>query len=151
MLLREFFIVTMTSLYFVTLDEKDIPYATKLGERKDVKNPIPLNHTLNQRDKASLMSIGRKAVFFVPEGGGLSCLENNIEYVNTRHWKNQTGEIVGLFLREEDAQDCLTMFNPKGYDTMWITQTRETLEAIGDDHPVFKICRGSMLGIPFAI
>lgn len=59
------------------------------------------------------------------------------ELVDQSEWGGVTSPIVGLFLSDSEARECLrsgelTVLNP-----FWRTQTEKTIRAIGPDHPVF--------------
>jgi hypothetical protein len=65
--------------------------------------------------------------------------KRNFEMTNTTGWGGSTSRIVGLFLERAVAAACLRVTDYFPWDRRWRVQTRETLEAIGNSHPVFLI------------
>lgn len=52
-----------------------------------------------------------------------------------------TSSIVGLFLSESEAEICLASKDHVTLSLRFRTQTRATLDEIGDEHPIFVIGR----------
>lgn len=59
------------------------------------------------------------------------------EFVNTRLWGGKTSAVISLFLKEDDAKDCLNANDLQTLDLRWAIQTEEVYKAIGADHPKF--------------
>lgn len=57
--------------------------------------------------------------------------------VNIALWGGHTSYIIALFLDKDEALDCFKYGSVEQCDPRWKEQTKKTLEAIGDNHPVF--------------
>jgi hypothetical protein len=66
----------------------------------------------------------------------------NAESIQLTYWGGQTSAVAGLFLKREDALDCLKVVSRQPVDPRWKRETLETIAAIGDDHPVFIVSQG---------
>ena len=64
------------------------------------------------------------------------------DQVNENFHFGHSAPIVGLFLREEDAQTCFSSEGLEQMDCRWAREIVETLRAIGDDHSHFVLSGG---------
>ncbi|MDD5098736.1 MAG: hypothetical protein PHP35_00075 [Candidatus Colwellbacteria bacterium] len=153
-MLEEFVAVTKNSIYLVqTID--GIPYANKLKGREGSPSRIAVGESLNEKHRAPLLSIGRQLIFFFPDNSfsdaeDPSCLGRHLEYVDPENWRGMTSDILGLFSvsNEDEAYDCFNAENRQEYDIRWTDEARDVLKQIGNEHPVFKICWETLLGVP---
>lgn len=136
-MLQEFFAVTGTSVYHVKAKGDDgYPVAEKIVLRggSDV--------LVGQRlENGTMVAVCNMLVAYIPEGGGITSLERRIEMVNTRWWGGHSSQIVALFLTKEEALACFEKASLFPSDPEWRTETLAVVEAIGDDHPAFYVCR----------
>ena len=156
-ILKEFYAVTLTSVYYIQLkghgvcrgliedkktgelnigylDPEIVPVATKIAIR--MKSSMPVGSEIS----GEMLSIGSSLIMFTPKGGGLSPFERRIEMVNTRYWTGQTSRVVGLFLEREQAENCFKSPDLNSCDFRWIKETKKVLNDIGNDHSRFSIC-----------
>ncbi len=56
----------------------------------------------------------------------------------------RTGDVIGLFLKYDDALRCFYSLRHHCLDSEWETKTKEVLEKIGHDHPTFVISQSSI-------
>lgn len=133
--LKEFFAVTRTSVYCV-----------KLEDNKPIVEKIAL------RGK-SVVAIGQKLMasqYILLTKSGLYTFDNtriiaHLDYcgekggereINFPGWLSKTSPVKALFLNKAKAIDCL---NTENEDIVqWEKETKSVLDAIGDNHPVFK-------------
>jgi hypothetical protein len=134
---HEFFAVTETSVYRVA-DEKDangIPIVEKIVLRE--KSKIPVGGRLRNGNLVGIMK-ERIVLYFRdhrPDGNEVLRPEEANE------WGGGTSPIIALFLNKEEAMNCSNSVDLKPWDQRWKKQTRETLTAIGDNHPVFMLSK----------
>lgn len=136
--LKEFFAVTLTSVY-------------RVNERKDL-NGFPLVEKIAQRGAShvgvggrlkngELVAVTRRGLIVysddLPSRGRPGDRPAKPEEVNTMFWGGHTSPLVALFLEEEDARKCLVWGSDRELDPLWWNFTRDTLAAIGDGHPTF--------------
>lgn len=62
-----------------------------------------------------------------------------LDYVDIDCWGGHTSRIIGLFLDFDQAKDCLQADNRLFWDIRWRRQTQEVIDAIGNNHPLFKV------------
>lgn len=135
--LNGFQAVTITSLYHAAIyGSKGVPVLTKLAQRNGCESKVAVGSRLTQ---GTMLGVAQKIVLFVPEGGGITSYQREFLLVNTRYWGEHTSDVVGLFLRKEDAERCMTTNDVKPCDERWRKETVETLKAIGRDHPYCSI------------
>ena len=147
--LNEFWVVTGTSVYRVHTNEQMMAFATKTK----VHTGQSAIQAESQLPGGNMIAIGKEGLLaYTPEGSGLvspmSTTQKDPEMVNTRYHGGSTSPIVALFLDEKSADECTKSTELKTSDPRWKEQTRNVLEAIGENHPTFFVCpKGSkMLG-----
>jgi len=100
---------------------------------------VPIGGTIS----GDLLAVAKWLQFFIPEKYGLaspmSGIERKVEMVNTQYWRGKTSDIIGLFLAEDKAQEYFSSSKLKPCDPRWQEDTREVLEAIGENHPTITI------------
>lgn len=65
----------------------------------------------------------------------------NFEEMSSYHFGGHTSVIVGLFLSQERAAQCATASSTMLFDARWEKETKEVIEAISLDHPVFEVAQ----------
>ncbi len=138
--LKEFFAVTMTSLYHIQDDVGGYPEVKKIALKEDSR--IGLGVTLKN---GTMVSVGNQIIVFIPEGHGwmspMTSFVTELPNVNTQWWGGRTSLVVALFLKKTDAKQCYDSTNFRPCDPRWRESTLETLRAIGKDHSHFSITR----------
>lgn len=138
--LTEFFAITMNSVYHVIGQELGKPIVTKIQAR--VEGKIPVGGMLLN---GAMLGICRQLQLYFPEGGGLisqvTFFERRLEMVNTYYWGGHTSDIVALCLTEERAMEITNQPDLRPCDPRWLDDTREVIRLIGENHPVFEVCR----------
>ncbi len=148
--LREFFAVTATSVYRVNerRDANGCPLVEKIARRDG--SSVPVGGRLKNGE---LVAVTRRGLIVysddLPKRGRDGNRPAKPEEVNTMFWGGHTSPLVALFLKEEDARKCLVWGSALEIDPLWWTFTRETLEAIGDDHPTFILSSHPSFAISF--
>jgi hypothetical protein len=71
-----------------------------------------------------------------------------IEEVKKSLWGQKTWDIVGLFLRQDEADACLDQQFKEVFDRRWHYPTKEVLLAIGMNHPLITISTDRELAVP---
>ena len=118
-MLKEFFTVTMTSIYHVKdSDEYGCPSAVKIALNGESKFPVG-----TRLRGGSMLAICQYLQMYIPEGGGITSFQRKIEAVNTRYWGGGTSPIVGLFLKLEDAKSCFGEKDLQPLDPRWQEKT----------------------------
>lgn len=135
-MLKKFFAVTFTSLYEVDCEhESGAPLVVKLALRPGSDSSIVAGTSLKN---GQMLSVGKQLRMFTPEGHGWfspnTSWERDLTKVPTMWWGGQTSYVVALFLEKEDAEKCLAVCSEITCDPRWINQTKEVLQAIGDEH-----------------
>ncbi|MFA6047576.1 MAG: hypothetical protein WCV59_00535 [Parcubacteria group bacterium] len=139
--LHQFFVVTLTSLYLVS-EEKNkehFPTVKKIALREGTTSEMAVGMMLRN---GNLVAV-------TPGGIGLYSAhwtegEKRPTYyeVNDNRHGGHTTPVVALFLDENKARKCLRARKYRHCDPRWKKQTKEVLDAIGDNHLVFVIeCR----------
>lgn len=135
-MLNHFFAVTMTSIYEVKDRQGNLsPFVKKIVNSG--KSTIPVGVTI---EGGTMLSIGLQLIVFIPEGGGITSFQRQAGQVNTRFWGGLTSFVVALFLNENEARACLGSDDIESCDPRWIEKTKEVIDKIGEEHPVFSIC-----------
>lgn len=134
----EFFAVTTTSVYLVKDEkgEKGIPIVEKIVLRGGSKISV------GQRLKnGRYVGITPWEIVLYDEDHprGVGKLLQKPEEVNTMFHGGKTSPIVALFLSKDKATACLNSEDLKPSDSRWENETREVLNSIGNNHPVFII------------
>ena len=145
--LQEFFAVTLGGTYSVKANDGHggyQPIAECIFEL--VGKTSPVGRTFS----GPMMSVGVRLIEFIPEGGGITSFQRKIEKCNTVWWGEQSGRIVALFLDKEASLKCARTSGLVQEDERWLEQTKEVLQAIGEDHPTFSICRWEDLALEVA-
>ena len=136
--LGEFFAVTRNSLYRVS--------------REKAEHNIPIVEQIAAHFKSDLLKDGRLHGGYyvgITKDGLVLYYEDYLpgqkpshiqrpEMVNVAQWGDHTSYVVALFLNKDEALNCFNSSDDlKQCDPRWRVQTEETLEVIGDNHPVF--------------
>ena len=145
-MISEFFAVTLTSIYHVTVDDSGNAVAMKIALKG--KSEIGIGHRLGG---GTMLAVGDRLLAYVPEGGGITSYERNPEKVNTKWWGDMSSGIVALFKAEQEAFACFKQSDLKPYDGRWVEQGLAVLQEIGDDHPAFYICRSGHFALPLPV
>lgn len=128
--IHEFFAATQTSVYVVKDEmENGCPIVEKIAEKKI--SPFPIGGKLKNGSRIGIM-LKMGIVLYNP-----SRREEKPEQVNIARWGGKTSSIVALFLEKDRAIRCLDSKNITMCDPRWKKETLETLEKIGNNHPVF--------------
>jgi hypothetical protein len=151
-MIHEFLAVTKTSVYHVKdgIDGEG-NYHGPMAQKIALKSPsnIPVGDFLRN---GTMLAICHQLIMYVPEGGGITSFQRKIEEVNTCWWGSNSSSIVALFLvdeiEERKARDCFQHHDLQPCDSRWLEDTQKVLDAIGDEHPVFYICRYPDLCLP---
>lgn len=126
--LKEFFAVTMTSVYHVKMEEG---HAVMVKIALNGESSIPLGGKLVSGYR---MAIGANLYAY------FSGCNKSLEDTNTRDWGGQTSPVVALFKNKKAALDCSKKDNLERCDERWKKQTINVLHSIGENHPHFNIC-----------
>ena len=130
-MLKKFYAVTKTSVYYVRIDLKlGSPELTKIALRGDSRIPVGGKIT-----DGTMLSVGEQLIPFIPEGGGVTSFRREIAMVNTRWWGTNTSDVVALFLCKNAALTCHKAKRKKPCDNRWRKETIGVLRAIGKEHP----------------
>lgn len=143
--LSDFYAVTQTSIYHV-IDKKNKnrePVVKKIALRGESK--IPKGNILKG---GRLVGITRFGIIlydedFSPFSQRPHKKHQDPELVNTIMWGGKTSPLVALFLDRKQALTCLNFKSLSVCDPRWQKETKEVLDAIGDNHPVFVISQES--------
>lgn len=135
-MLKECFVVTMTSVYCLTVRDGEAR-AEKVVLKKE--SNFSMGHVLQ---RGTMLSIGEQLIAYFPDGGGFQNPppkdKRGIEHVPDYLWGERTSKIVALFKAQQQAEGCLLENKDlKPYDPRWRAQTEAVLREIGDDHPVW--------------
>lgn len=134
----EFFAVTETSVYSVKdeRDENRFPIVEKIALRGESK--VTVGRRLRNGYYVGVTPWG--IVLYNQdhprEAGGSP---QKPEEVNIVFYGGHTSPIVALFLDKEEALKCHNSEDPKPSDLRWQKETKEVLDAIGENHPVFIV------------
>lgn len=147
-MLSEFFAVTETSIYQVRVKgENGYPSAVKIALRG--KSRCGVGQSLGS---GTMIAVGRQIISYIPEKhpavSQLTGIERNPNLINTGYWRGYTSSVVALFLEEKRAIECFNAPNPEPCDPRWIVETRQVLDAIGDNHPVFYVPTDKLALLP---
>lgn len=134
--LKEFYAVTMTSLYGINAIGKRGPCLEKLALHGE--SEISVGSKYNR----SLLAIARYLQLYDPEGH-----ERELARVNTVHWGPGTSLIVALFLNKKEAENCFNQSELQPLDERWVHKTREVVDRVGDNHPNITICHWNVLSL----
>ncbi len=134
-MLKEFYAVTMTSVYRALIDgSMGSPALTKIAARD--RSRVVIGGKINN---GSMLSVGMYLKLFIPEGGGTTSFKREIGLVNTKYWGGGTSAVVALFLTKEDALACNEAQEHRPCDPRWRKETVDVLRAIGKNHPYCSI------------
>lgn len=131
--IREFFAVTKTSLYRISVnwkDEKGEPEIEKIALKGE--SSVPIGGMITG---GNLVGITKRGIVSYNNS---SKNRYRPEQVNILHHGGTTSPITALFIKVGEAKICF--FESKNFqncDPRWRKQTEEVLAAIGDNHPVF--------------
>lgn len=142
-MLKEFFVVTKTSLYHVLAQrsaEDPCPVARKIALKGESKVALGTELDLGTRAAITTQLQG-----YVPEAEGGEL--RGLEYTNIRYWRGHTSAIVAMFLNESDAMECLSHNDLEACDARWRYQTLNVLTEIGEEHPSFYVCKFTGLSL----
>jgi hypothetical protein len=138
-LLHEFYAVTQTSVYLVT-DKKGknfVPLVKKIALKGESK--IPVGGRLKE---GSLVGITRHGIVLYDDDRSPFSKRKgwkDPEEVNIAFHGGKTSPLVALFLNRKNAFDCFNSKSLQTCDCRWQRQTKQALEVIGKDHPVFVV------------
>lgn len=141
-MIREFYAVTMTSVYHVTDTGRngDSPSAKKIALKGE--SSLPVGYRL-ENGGGRLIAICSGLLAFIPEAHGLlspmTGYEREPAQVDTRWHEGNTSPIVALFETNEEAIGCFESEDLGQADPRWLESTKRVLEKIGDNHPAFVI------------
>lgn len=130
-----FFVVTQNSFYLAALDQRGLPYITKLLGR-DSGDTQPGNRSVGE-----LLAITATGIFFYHQDyspfSGPRLRPQRPEEVNLSLWSGGTSPVVALFLDYGDGLACFRQADLQPLDPRWRDDTLRTLAAIGPDNPKF--------------
>ena len=148
--LREFFAVTLTSVYRVS-DRRDadgIPLVEKIAQRGS--SAVAVGGRLKS---GSLIGVTKRGIYLydddLPYPGRPGGRPARPEEVDVLFWADHTSPVVGLFLNEADARGCLDWGHGREHDPVWWSHTMAVIKAIGDDHPTFILSRDPRFAFVF--
>ena|SRR3990167_2915427 len=136
--LKEFWVVTENALYHVmNKKEESCPYIAKvkifIGRFEDqVITPDVSTHI-------GIMVIGIIRYRCGTKGMRKGNLAPYPGSVNIASWEFFSKDPVAFFLDLPTAVECYNARNHQLWDERWIDETRKTLRAIGDKHPLFIV------------
>jgi hypothetical protein len=141
-----FFAVTATSVYEVKSDDgKGFPIAKKIALRGESR--VSIGKFFRGR---KMIGICKNLIFYNPERYSFSdrkfIFERKVE--NLSEWKGNTSFITALFKTKKEAMACFENTDLKPCDPRWVKQTMEVINAIGEDHLAFEVCRHERLALP---
>jgi hypothetical protein len=142
-IIHEFFAVTKTSVYIVNdnKDESGIPTVEKIILRE--KSKVPVGGRLRN---GKLVGITEERILLYYENyPGRGKRLQRPEDAN--EWGGGTSQIIALFFNKEEAMKCSDSPDLKAWDPRWEKQTKEVLNSIGDNHPVFVLSRTLTAGL----
>lgn len=139
-MLEEFFAVTRTSVYHVKAESEDgAPSATKIALRGN--SVVLVGQKLWRSD--GMILVGKRLIGYIPEEHGATSplvgVERDFNRVSSRWWGEGTSSVIALFAKENEAMQCFNESDLEPCDPRWVEQTRQVLNAIGDDHPAFFV------------
>jgi len=129
-LLHEFYAVTQTSVYLVS-DKRDknfVPLVKKIALKGESKIPVG-----GRLKKGNLVGISRFGIILYDDS------KRRDPELNMVLWRGISSSITGLFFNKKQALACLYSKSLQMCDCRWQRQTKEVVEAIGKDHPVFVV------------
>lgn len=137
-MLKEFFAVTLTSVYHV---KAGMPSAEKI-----LGNGLPSNVPLGgQLNGGTMIAICSFLVIYYPERidprSSDIIFERRVEYVHPTRFGGHTSNLVALFKTREEAFSCFAFKHLCVCDPRFAHHTLAVCEAIGDDHPDFYVCK----------
>jgi len=119
-------------------DAEPYPRAIKIALNGESR--IPVGAAL---EDGTMLAIGRRLQAYMPDGQSMmssfATVERRIEHVSPQWLGGYSSDIVALFLDEEAAWRCFWEEGLKPFDPRWVESTRQTLQAIGEDHPAFYV------------
>jgi len=140
--LHEFFAVTETSVYRVRdmLDNGGTPFVEKVSQRSPSRVDVG-----DRLKNGSLVAVTKRGLFLyhddLPCRGRALNRPARLEELGALLIGDHTSPVVGLFLDQREALDCLNWGPGALNERRWEKCTKAVIEAIGDDHPVFTISR----------
>ncbi len=136
-MLKEFFAVTMTSVYRVRDDGEGRGSAEKIALKST--SAFPVGHVLTG---GHMIAVCKWLMPYRPDDGD----ERRVENIEPSYWGENTSYIVALFLSRKLAMECFeTRGELKACDSRWLGETMDVIESIGTEHPVFEFCRNPHL------
>lgn len=138
--LDKFYAVSKTSTYRVTdkKDEHGWPIVEKIAIRTGVKSSVAVGERL---ENGSLVGITGDGMVLYNEQHPNPGKIQKPEEVTNAFMGGRTSPIVALFLRQEEAIECMNSSGLEGCDPRWQNKTKEVVGAIGDNHPVFILSK----------
>jgi hypothetical protein len=130
-LLHEFYAVTQTSVYWVTdkRDKNSVPLVKKIALKGGSK--VPNGGALKE---GRLVGITRFGIVLYDDAKG-----RDPELINIALWGGRSSPITALFLDRKQALACLNSKDLQMCDCRWQQQTKEVVEAIDKNHPIFVV------------
>ncbi len=134
--MNRFYAVTKTSVYKIEgrrneeSGEADVQKIALRGESR-----VGVGERLRNGDFVGIMKMG--IVLYRennPQSGGMIQPPEAVPF-----WGGHTSPIIGLFLRLEEAITCHNSPEKRTCDPRWRKQTEETLQEIGENHPVLRV------------
>ena len=147
-MIHEFFAVTKTSVYRVSDErgENNWPIVEKIALRGESETPV--GGRLRNGCLVGIMGGKLSGIYLYDQDHPRRGSVQPPEMVNNVFFGSRTSRLVALFLEKEAAIKCSDSNDPRPLDPRWRKQTNETLNAIGDDHPVFIISRSPHFAFP---
>ncbi len=152
--LREFFAVTITSVYHVacTIDGDGIPRGEPTVEKIALhgeSSVLPGERLRGGR----FLGVRRDGLrMYNDHYAGERGDPEPSEHINTLYHGGGTTPIVALFLKHNEAMICLAEIMLNGaceLDSRWERQTLAVLLSIDERHPVFIVSSGSLFGFNY--
>ena len=144
--IRQFYAVTMTSVYHVQAISRFVASAVKIALHGSSEIPVRVDLC-----RGGMIAICGHLQAYVPLSGDVTdktcSYERRLESVTPLYWRTSTSEIVGLFRSLEEALACFQASMLQPCDPRWLDITRQVLVDIGDEHPSFYVSHHPKLGL----
>ncbi len=150
--LGQIFAVTVNGSLYKLLNEREVvdgmpvPAAQRLAARPGTRSRRPAEQVFTQ---GMALGITRKGVISYDLESPEELAHPTSPEKVPHEWRQRTSPIVGLFLEEDDATQCLRASNLTECDPRWRGHTARTLRAILEaDAPVFVVAKEGDLAFP---
>lgn len=131
-MIHEFYAVTETSVYLVKDEMEDgAPIVEKIALNK--RSAVEVGGRLKSGSK---VGITKQIFLYFPEEDGEIMDPDEVKFYD---WGGNTSSLRALFTDRHMALSCHEEPDKKKLDPRWREETMAVLEAVGPDHPTFKL------------